>query len=237
MPSIRNMLYQLCTAPGTRIRALALSLFLLAFAASSLQGAPDATAEIKVLAWNIWGKLNQASKYDFQGKSARTRMIEILKDSQADVICMIETYGSAADIAKSLGYHYYTPGATANLTIFSRYTLSDVGGLEGLSPFSHIKATAHLSEKLKVKIHCIWLSSGGRHIVAIKNERGMESRQRVSHSQWKLALLRCVFTVPSDTADMSTLVTESVVPTVTIVGNGDRDQHPAVGLKYRCWPV
>ena len=152
-------------------RNLILSILIAAFTTTSLLAVPDTPRELKVLAWNIWGKLNQAEKYDFQGKSARTRMIEILKDSGADIICMIETYGSAADIAKSLGYHYYTPAANANLSIFSKYELTEFGGLEGLSTFSHIKATAHLSDELKVKVHCIWLTSGGRHIVAIKDDK------------------------------------------------------------------
>ena len=110
-------------------------------------------------------------KYDFQGKSARVRMIEILEDSEADIICMVETYGSAADIAKSLGYYYYTPDAKANLSIFKGYKLTDFGGLEGLSTFSHIQANARLSDELSVKVHCIWLTSGGRHIVAVKDEK------------------------------------------------------------------
>ena len=138
---------------------------------SGILHAQTAPNEIKVLAWNIWGKLNQAKKYDFEGKSARTRTIEILKDSQADIICMVETYGSAADIGKALGYHYYTPNPKANLCIFSKYKLTHFGNLKGLSSFSHIKATAHLSENMQVKIHCMWLTSGGRHIVEIKNKK------------------------------------------------------------------
>ena len=150
---------------------LLLCLLITAFTAATVQAASDAPRELKVLAWNIWGRLNQAQKYDFQGKSARVRMIEILEDSEADIICMVETYGSAADIAKALGYYYYTPDAKANLSIFSRYKLTDFGGLEGLSTFSHIQANARLSDELSVKVHCIWLTSGGRHIVAIKDEK------------------------------------------------------------------
>ena len=85
---------------------LLLCLLITAFTAATVQAASDAPRELKVLAWNIWGRLNQAKKYDFQGKSARVRMIEILEDSEADIICMVETYGSAADIAKALGYYY-----------------------------------------------------------------------------------------------------------------------------------
>ena len=149
---------------------LLLSFLIAVFTAATLQAASDAPREIKVLAWNIWGRLNQAEKYDFQGKSARLRMIEILEDSGADIICMIETYGSAADIAKALGYYHYTPDAKANLSIFSRYILTDFGGLDGLSSFSHIQAKAHLSDELSVKVHCIWLTSGGRHLVAVKDK-------------------------------------------------------------------
>lgn len=147
------------------------AVLLLGLLAVTLSVANAAPNEIRVMTWNIWGKLNQAEKYDVDGKSARSRMIEILKKSRADIICMVETYGSAADIAKALGFHYYTPGPEANLCIFSKFKLTDGGGLKGLSTFSHIKATAHLSDNEKVRLHCIWLTSGGRHIVAIKDKK------------------------------------------------------------------
>jgi len=125
--------------------------------------------ELKVMTWNIWGKLNMDPRYTIDGKTARQRVIEIIKESGADIITMTETYGSAVDIAKALKFYYYTPSSDANLTIFSRYPLESFGNLENLSPFSFITATVKLPNNKKVKVYNIWLTSGGRHIVEVKN--------------------------------------------------------------------
>ncbi len=130
---------------------------------------PVEPVDLKVMTWNIWGRLNQDSRYFIEGKSARARMIEILQESEADVITMTEAYGSAAEIAEHLKYHYYTPSANANLAIFSRFPLHNYGTPEGLSPFSFIAATAQLPNGKKIRIYNLWLTSGGRHIVEIKN--------------------------------------------------------------------
>lgn len=127
-------------------------------------------SELKVMTWNIWGRLNQDARYDFDGTTARQRTIEIIRQSGADVVAMIETYGSAADIARDLNFHYQTPAADGNLCIFSRYPLSDVELLEGLNPFSFIAATVNLPGGQKVRIYDIWLTSEGRHIVGIKDK-------------------------------------------------------------------
>ncbi len=125
---------------------------------------------LKVMTWNIWGRLNQAPQYTLGEKTGRERTIEIIQKSGADVIAMIETYGSAADIAKALGFYHHTPADDANLCIFSRYPLSDIELLEGISSFSFIGATVTLPDGQQIRIYDIWLTSSGRHIVDIKNK-------------------------------------------------------------------
>ncbi|MFC4993746.1 LamG-like jellyroll fold domain-containing protein [Rubritalea tangerina] len=160
-----------------------------------------APEELRLLVWNIWGRLNQAEKYNFEGKSARQRTIEIIKESKADIIGMIETYGSAADIAKGLGYHYYTPSKSANLTIFSKYELSDFGTPKGLSSFSFITATAHLSPTKKLRVYCIWLTSGGRHIVSIKDPK-LSDKDFINGDNNRRAMLEKFLSHPSVTMDL-----------------------------------
>jgi len=125
---------------------------------------------LKVMTWNIWGQLNQDPRYTIARRTARKRTIDILRKSGADIIAMIETYGSAADIAKALKFHHYTPSASANLCIFSRYPLTEIEPLAGLSSFSFIAATVNLPDGQRVRVYDIWLTSGGRHIVEIKNK-------------------------------------------------------------------
>ena len=126
-------------------------------------------SELKVMTWNIWGRLNEDPRYTIDGKTSRDRTIEIIRHSGADVVAMIEAYGSAAEIAASLGFDYYTTADDANLCIFSRYPLSEIEVLDGLNPFSFIAATVTLPRGQKVRVHDIWLTSGGRHLVAIKD--------------------------------------------------------------------
>lgn len=124
---------------------------------------------LKIMTWNIWGRYNMEPRYTIEGKTARQRVIEIIEESGADIITMTETYGSAKAISEALCYYYYTPSPDANLTIFSRYPLENFENLEGLSPFSFVVATAVLPGNQKVRVYNIWLTSGGRHIVAIKD--------------------------------------------------------------------
>jgi exonuclease III len=130
----------------------------------------DNNSLVNVMTWNIWGRLNLDPKYTINGKTGRDRVIEIIKESKADIITMTETYGSVADIAAALNYNYYTPSSDANLTIFSRFPLENFGNITNLSPFSFISGTVKLPNGNKIRIYNIWLTSGGRHIVDIKND-------------------------------------------------------------------
>lgn len=127
-------------------------------------------SELKCMTWNIWGRLNQDARYTVDAKTARQRTIDIIRDSGADVVALIETYGSAAEIAEALNFHYHTPAADANLCILSRYPLSVVELLKELNPFSFIAATVTLPGGQLVRVYDVWLTSGGRHIVEIKDK-------------------------------------------------------------------
>lgn len=119
---------------------------------------------LKVLMWNILGKRNLETYFNVNGTTGRDRMIEIIKESEADIVCMTETYGSAVDISNATGFEYWTPDPTANLTIFSRYPLENAGIVPGMSLYSFIRGTVVLPSGQKVKIYNIWLTSEGRGI-------------------------------------------------------------------------
>lgn len=125
--------------------------------------------ELNVMTWNIWGRRNLEPRYHSEGVTARQRAIEIIEGTGADIIALIETYGSAAPIANSLGYHYHTPSEDANLCLLSRYPFTETEPLVDLDPNSFIAATIAMPGGQSVRIHDIWLTSGGRHIVEIKN--------------------------------------------------------------------
>ena len=74
--------------------------------------------EINVMAWNILhGGQNETLPSD-----GRPVIIDIIKESGADIILMIETYGSAPTIAEALGYNYEL--LSSNLCIFSRFPIT-----------------------------------------------------------------------------------------------------------------
>lgn len=82
---------------------------------------PNKTAkpkELKVMVWNIL----RGGHDKYLPADGRPDIIQIIKDSKADVVLMIETYGSAPMIAKGIGYNYEL--ISSNLCIYSRYPIT-----------------------------------------------------------------------------------------------------------------
>ncbi|AOM76204.1 hypothetical protein BFS30_02900 [Pedobacter steynii] len=94
-------------------------------------------AHLKVLTWNIWH-----GGHRYGQTVGLERVIETIKSTNADIVGLVETYGSGAIIADSLGYYFYL--ISANLSVMSRYPIletirefqpSNFGGLKlKLSP-------------------------------------------------------------------------------------------------------
>jgi endonuclease/exonuclease/phosphatase (EEP) superfamily protein YafD len=75
-------------------------------------------SNLNVMVWNIWhgGKSKELPVSD-----ARPEIAKIIKKANADVVIMIETYGSAKYFSESLGYDYKL--LSNNLCIFSKYKI------------------------------------------------------------------------------------------------------------------
>lgn len=74
----------------------------------------------KVLQWNIWhGGCHL-------GNNGVNRIIDLIKESNADIITMQEGYGSQQRIKDSLGYYMQTPSLKDNLVLFSRYPITEI---------------------------------------------------------------------------------------------------------------
>ncbi len=73
--------------------------------------------QLKVLEWNIWHGGND----DSLPSDGRPSVIEVIKTSGADVVLMIETYGSAPMISDSTDLDYHL--ISSNLSIYSRFPI------------------------------------------------------------------------------------------------------------------
>jgi len=88
-----------------------------------LQFFPNKTKEklpdpghLKIFSWNIWH-----GGHRYGQAVGLERVIETIKSTHADIVGLVETYGSGPVIADSLGYYFYL--ISANLSIMSRYPI------------------------------------------------------------------------------------------------------------------
>jgi len=106
---------------------------------------------LKVLAWNIWHG-GVESGVDL----GRKRVVEIIKESTADVVLMVETYGSAKYIAEALGFNYYTLGDKDNLCVFSRFPIVDFYPSK-YNGFYSLGAKVKMPNNKEVVVWDVWL--------------------------------------------------------------------------------
>jgi endonuclease/exonuclease/phosphatase family metal-dependent hydrolase len=84
--------------------------------------------KLEVLSWNIW---HGGHRY---GKNVGLqRVIDIIKTADADIVNLVETYGSGEEIADSLGYYFYL--ISSNLSIMSKYPIKET--IKKYKPFNH----------------------------------------------------------------------------------------------------
>lgn len=74
--------------------------------------------QLNVLVWNIWHGGNDESL----PSDGRPSVIDVIKTSEADLVLMIETYGSAPIISDSTGLDYHL--ISSNLSIYSRFPIT-----------------------------------------------------------------------------------------------------------------
>lgn len=109
---------------------------------------PETPQRLKVQVWNIWH-----GGHRFGKQVGVQRVIDVLKRENADVIGLVETYGSGAIIADSLGYYFYL--ISSNLSILSRYPIEET--IPVFKPFNAGGAFIRLSEQQKIAFFDIWL--------------------------------------------------------------------------------
>jgi endonuclease/exonuclease/phosphatase family metal-dependent hydrolase len=103
---------------------------------------------LSVLTWNIWhGGREDGTEIGPQ------RVVEVIRESGADLVAMQETYGSGEIISQALGFHFRPRGT--NVSIHSRYPI-----LEDVSVFEEFKcvgAVVELPSGRKLAFYGLWL--------------------------------------------------------------------------------
>ncbi|WP_339709195.1 LamG-like jellyroll fold domain-containing protein [uncultured Kriegella sp.] len=103
---------------------------------------------LKVLTWNIWHGGHRYGK-----EVGVARVIETIKSTNADIVGLIETYGSGELIADALGYHFYL--ISSNLSIMSRYPISET--IKAFKPFNFGGAKLKIGATKELIFFDTWL--------------------------------------------------------------------------------
>ena len=112
-------------------------------------------AGLQVLAWNIWNG-GDGARYaeDESVKRAKQQaIVDVIKASGADVIAIVETYGSGEAIAAGLGFHFHPRGE--NVSILSRWPI--VEDVSVYKPFNCVGAIVELPGKQRVAVYSVWI--------------------------------------------------------------------------------
>ncbi|WP_192877984.1 MULTISPECIES: endonuclease/exonuclease/phosphatase family protein [Arenibacter] len=103
---------------------------------------------LKVLTWNIWHGGHRYGK-----EVGLQRVIETIKSTNADLIGLIETYGSGEEIADSLGYYFYL--ISSNLSIMSRYPITET--ITEFKPFNFGGVKLNIGRSKELVFFDTWL--------------------------------------------------------------------------------
>ncbi|WP_425235764.1 LamG-like jellyroll fold domain-containing protein [Ulvibacterium sp.] len=117
---------------------------------------------LKVLSWNIWHGGNRYGE-----AVGRQRVIETIKSTNADIIGLVETYGSGEYIADALGYYFYL--ISSNLSIMSRYPISET--ITAFKPFNFGGAKLRIGEDRELIFFDTWLHYLPNYGDGVKDEK------------------------------------------------------------------
>lgn len=104
--------------------------------------------KLNLMQWNIWHGGRRRGKI-----IGPKQVIDLIKETDTDIVMMQETYGSGPLIADALGYYFYL--ASANISIMSKYPIKKtwVAYHELWTGIANIQ----LSEDQQINLASIWL--------------------------------------------------------------------------------
>lgn len=142
-------------------------------------------SQLRVMVWNIW---HGGRRYGEQVGLGRT--IEVLQESQADVICLIETYGSGEKIADALGYQLYL--ISSNLSILSRFPITET--IEVFRPFNAGGLLLELAPGQEVRVINTWLHYLPDYLKAVNEQQQTEAELIAAEGETRHAEVQAILT-------------------------------------------
>lgn len=138
---------------SVRLLLISLSMLFVGFEQSCSAQSADASQPpvLRAMSWNIW----HGGREDGE-QVGPERVVEVIRDSEADVVAMQETYGSGEKISKSLGFQFV--GRGTNVSIHSRFPI-----LEDISvgdEFNCVGALIELPGQRRLAFYSVWLPYG-----------------------------------------------------------------------------
>lgn len=134
--------------------SLALLVTITAALAAPARG-EEAPRDVRVMTWNIWRGGDRAmDDADPAAKLAKQRRVaRVIRDSGADVVAMVETYGSGEAIARDLGFHFRPRGT--NVSILSRWPIGR--DLSAYKPFHCVGAVVEPPDAPPFALFSVWI--------------------------------------------------------------------------------
>ncbi|WP_165246426.1 endonuclease/exonuclease/phosphatase family protein [Paludisphaera soli] len=128
---------------------------LAAFLATPSARCEEGPRTVRVMTWNIWRGGDRAMDEESpEAKLAKQkRVADVIRDSGADVVAMVETYGSGEAIARELGFHFHPRGT--NVSILSRWPIRR--DLSVYKPFHCVGALIEPPGRPPIAVYSVWI--------------------------------------------------------------------------------
>jgi len=139
------------TAMKLRVLNLLIPVLILAILSTACSNS-DGSTDFNVLVWNIWHGGNDESL----PSDGRPSVVQVIQESEADIVLMIETYGSAPYISEQTGMDYEL--LSSNLCIFSKFPIiRKIEYPESIATFNFGGVEILVDDSLPVLVFDTWL--------------------------------------------------------------------------------
>lgn len=134
---------------------------------------PITSKQLNIMGFNIYH-----GGHELGEEIGVNRIIDIIRNSGAEIAGLIETYGSGEKIADALGYYFYS--RSNNLSIISRYPIEETYDI--FHPFNCGGALIRISQSQKIRYVNLWLNYLPLTNEQIQNQ--LPSKE-IEASEWK----------------------------------------------------